>query len=241
MTTATACADRIPKLDALFVGDLSDQEAEALRAHLETCDGCRAYHDRLWKVEAALEKRAMPSRAADGLEQRLLARAKAQAPAARPVPWWKRQWVLFGAPLAAVAAYVLVVLVAVPPHGPDEFTPRGGETSPAFGVRAFCIGPGAAVTGEARPGESLRCPEGSAIQLSVTAAQAGRLTAVARAPSGEPQELAKGLTISPGADAPLPFSTPSRKTWLSGPTSLTVQFESEDGKVRVERELTLLP
>jgi anti-sigma factor RsiW len=237
----TACADRIPALDALFTGDLPEKEADALRAHLEGCDGCRAYHDRLWKVEAALEKRAMPSRAADDLERRLLARAKAQAPAERPEPWWKRRWVLFGAPLAAVAACALVVLVAIPRRAPDEFTPRGGEAGPAFGVRAFCIGPGAAITGQARPGESLACPEGSAIQLSVTAPQAGRLTAVARAPSGEPQELANGVPVSPGADAPLPFSTPSKKTWLNGPTRLTVHFESADGKMRTEREITLLP
>lgn len=237
----TACADRIPTLDALFAGDLPEQEAAELRAHLETCEGCRAYHDRLWKVEAALEKRAMPSRAVDELEQRLLARAKSQAAAERPEPWWKRRWVLFGAPLAAVAAYAVVVLVAIPRRGQDDFIPRGGEAGPAFGVRAFCIGPGAAVTGEARPGESLSCPEGSAIQLGVTASQAGRLTAVARAPHGEPQELAKDVPISPGPDMPLPFSTPSLKRWLSGPTRLTVQFESADGKVRVERELTLLP
>lgn len=237
----TACADRIPRLDALFLGDLSEQEADELRAHLETCEGCRAYHDRLWKVEAALEKRAMPSRAVDELERRLLARAKAQPAAEPPQPWWKRRWIFLGAPLAAVAAYAVVLLVAIPRRGPDDFTPRGGEAGPAFGVRAFCIGPSAAVTGEARPGESLSCPEGSAIQLSVTAPQAGRLTAVARAPSGEPQELAKGLPISPGDEAPLPFSTPSRKSWLSGPTRLTVQFESADGKVRAERELTLLP
>lgn len=237
----TACADRIPKLDALFTGDLSEREAGELRAHLETCEGCRAYHDRLWKVEAALEKRAMPSRAVDELEQRLLSRAKTQAAAERPEPWWKRRWVLFGAPLGAVAAYVLVVLVAVPRRGPDDFTPRGGETGPAFGVRAFCIGPGAAVTAQARPGESLACPEGSSIQLSVTAGQAGRLTAVARAPAGEPQDLAKGLPIPAGTDTPLPFSTPSKKSWLSGPTRLTVQFESEDGKVHVVRDLTLLP
>jgi anti-sigma factor RsiW len=241
MTAMTACADRIAALDALFAGDLAEKEADALRSHLQGCDGCRAYHDRLWTVEAALERRAMPSRAVDELEQRLLARAKSQAQAERPEPWWKRPWVLFGAPLAAVTAMAVVVLVAIPRRGPDEFQPRGGESAPAFGVRAFCIGPGAAVTGEARPGESLTCPEGSAIQLSVTAAQAGRVTAVARAPSGEPQELAKGVTIAAGADAPLPFSTPSAKSWLSGPTRLTVQFESDDGKVRLERELTLLP
>lgn len=235
-----ACADRIPRLDALFAGDLPEREADELRAHLETCDGCRSYHDRLWKVEAALEKRAMPSRAVDEMERRLLARAKAQAAAERPEPWWKRRWVLFGAPLAAVAMYGLVVIATIPPRQ-DPFTPRGSSTDQVFGVRAFCVGPHEEVTGEAKPGESLACPHGSAIQLAVTASQAGHLTAIARAPSGEPQELAKDVPITPGPDMPLPFSTPSLKRWLNGPTRLTVQFESADGKVRMERELTLLP
>src|SRR5205814_4358470 len=105
----------------------------------------------------------------------------------------------------------------------------------------FCIGSAATVTGESRPGEHLAWPEGSAIQLSVTAPEAARLTAVARGPSGETHELAQDVPEGPGADTSLPFSTPPQKPWLSGPTTLTVRFESAAGKVLAERELTLLP
>ena len=244
-----ACPDRIAQLDELFTGGLSDREADELRAHVQGCEGCRAYHDRLWKVEAALERRAMPARAASDLERRLLAQMKAQA----QVPWLERlrrawaeqRWLQIGAPLAAAAA-LAVIVVALPDRpgeapGPGEFRPRGDPAAPAFGVRAHCIGGGAAVTGEARPGERLVCPEGSSIQLSVTAPEAVWLTAVAHTPAGESHQMAQRVPVGPGADLPLPFSTPSKKTWLSAPTRLTVRFESSGGQVLAERELVLLP
>ena len=243
-----ACPDRIAQLDELFTGGLSDREAGELRAHVQGCEGCRAYHDRLWKVEAALERRAMPARAAADLERRLLAQVKAQA----HVPWLERlrrawaeqRWLQIGAPLAAAAALAVIVVARPdrPAGDPDEFRPRGGApTAPAFGVRAHCIGDAAAITGEARPGERLVCPEGSSIQLSVTAPEAVWLTAVAHAPAGESHQMAQRVPVGPGADLPLPFSTPSSKTWLSAPTPLTVRFESRDGQVLAEREIVLLP
>jgi len=241
----TACADRIAKLDALFVGDLPAREVDELRAHLAGCDGCRAYHDRLWRAEAALEGRAMPARAMADLERRLLAQVKGKDRAPWPERfrgfWAERRWLQVGAPLAVATALALLVVV-VPRHQPDDpFRARSGGTGPAFGVRAYCIGPAAAVTGEARPGEQRACPEGSAIQLSVTAPEPVLVTATARGEAGEPQDLAQRVPMGPGVDAPLPFSTPSRKAWLSGPTRLTVRFESAAGQVLAERELRLSP
>ncbi len=265
----TACRDRIEKLDELFAGGLEDREADELRAHLEGCEGCRAYHDRLWRVEAALERKAMPSRAVDGLERRLLARVQAETPAPswlerlspedRPAqagrsqrpPWLERlrglwagqSWLRIGAPLAAAAA-LAVLVVALPDRpgsGGGEFRPRAGGTGPAYGVRAHCVGNASAVTGEARPGERLSCPEGSWIQLSVTAPEPVLFTAVAHAPDGRSHDLASRAPVGPGTDVPLPFSTPSLKSWLSGPTRLTVRFESSGGELLAERELVLLP
>ncbi|HVE87570.1 MAG TPA: zf-HC2 domain-containing protein, partial [Myxococcales bacterium] len=246
----TACPDRIAQMDALFLGDLSEQEAEALRAHVAGCEGCRAYHDRLWKVEAALERRAMPARAAASLEARLLAHV-AQAPQVAPAPpappakpaatwlerlralWAEQPWLRVGAPLAAAAALAVLVVALPDRPGTDPnaglFRPRGNGSAPAFGVRAYCIGSAATVTGEARPGERLTCPEGSSIQLSVTAPEPAKLTAVATTQAGESHDLARDLPVGPGIDAPLPFSTPSRKAWLGGPTRLTVRFESAAG------------
>ena len=246
----TACRDRIEKLDELFAGGLEDREADELRAHLEGCAGCRAYHDRLWRVEAALERKAMPSRAVDDLERRLLARVAPKAEA--PAPSWLERlrrlwagpaWLRIGAPLAAAAA-LAVLVVALPDRprgGVGEFRPRAGGSGPAYGVRAHCVGSASEVTGEARPGERLSCPEGSWIQLSVTAPEPVLLTAVAHAPDGRTHDLASRQPVGPGPDVPLPFSTPSLKSWLNGPTRLTVRFESSGGELLAERELVLLP
>lgn len=241
----TACREQVEQLEAMFAGDLPEKEADQLRAHLAGCEGCRAYHDRLWQVEAALERRAMPSRAVADLERRLLAQLQTKVPWTERLrrSWAEQPWLRLGAPLAAAAAVVMLVVFLPQRPGRDagEFRPRAGGTGPAFGVRAHCIGSAAQVTGEARPGEQLSCPEGSAIQLSVTAPEAALLTATALTPGGETHALAKRVPVAAGTDVPLPFSTPSQRSWLSGPTRLTVRFESEGGEVLAERELTLSP
>ena len=184
------CANSEAKaaLRALFVGELEAQAHGRLRAHAKTCAECGEAYEKLSRVESALEKRVLPQQREALLEAQLMARVQAAERAAAP----KRSslWDLWkvAVPMGALAAVaMLVVLPRMQGTGTpgDEWQARSGTKEGAFGVRAFCVSAQGQVQGEARPGGTLACAEGSAVQFSYTAPEGARLSVAAKSASGE--------------------------------------------------------
>ncbi|WP_257460074.1 zf-HC2 domain-containing protein [Archangium lipolyticum] len=251
----TRCADRQAKqaLAALFQGELDGEGYTRLRAHAAGCEECREAYDKLGRVESALEKRALPAGREALLEKELLARVAAAAkPARAPVPERKRFFEGFFVPAAlGLAVCTVLVLVVVPrletqPAGPEEWRSRGAETgTKAWGLRAFCVGADGAVKGEARPGGTLVCAEGGAVQFSYTAPEGARLSVVGTPPGGEPLQFfpreGEAAAIPAGVDQLLPYSTPVEGGWLAGPLEVQASFTDAQGRPLSTTRLTLSP
>jgi hypothetical protein len=250
----TKCADRQAKqaLEALFKGELDGEGYAWLRAHAAGCEECREAYDTLGRVESALEKRALPASREALLEKVLLERVAAAAkPARAPVPERKRFFEGLFAPAAlGLAVCTVLVLVVVPrlrtqPAGP-EWQPRGGEMgTQAWGFRAFCVGTDGVVKGEARPGGTLVCGEGGAVQFSYTAPEGARLSVVGMSPEGEPLHFfpreGEAAEVSAGVDLLLPHSTPVQGGWLAGPLEVQASFTDARGRTLSKTHLTLSP
>jgi len=246
----TRCADRQAKksLRALLQGELDTEGFTQLRAHAAGCAECREAYDKLSRVESVLEKRALPAGREALLEKELFARLGATAkPARAPEPERKRFFQLFLVPATMGLAAALVMLVVAPQlrKQEPEWQARGGESgTSAWGVRAFCVGTDGAVHGEALPGGTLTCGEGSAVQFSYTAPEAARLTVEASSPTGEPLRFfpSEGEgAVAAGVDVPLPHSTPVLKSWLAGPLEVRASFHDEQGRPLSRTQLTLSP
>lgn len=207
-------------IDREFSGEPLDPQAAA---HVETCDECRAYREKLVHVDAVLARGAMGQARQDALEARLFAKlSEAPVPPAAPVPLRSRPGFMIGGLLAAIAAVVLVVLAG--PLKEDEFAPRGSKAQ-SFGVRAFCVDAGKVVA-EARENQTLRCGDGQLVQLSYTAASAAELVI---SMDGDDVVLPK-TAVNSGVDVPLSFSTPVGE-WLQKPRSLKWRFEVKGAPV----------
>ncbi|MHB8878112.1 MAG: zf-HC2 domain-containing protein [Myxococcaceae bacterium] len=227
-------------LEALFLGELDGRAYSELRAHAAGCAGCKEQYERLFRVEATLEKArgGLSEARASLLEAELLARVQ-PAPAGAPRDW--REWLM---PLLGAAAALLVAIPLGRPAGGGEYQARGGE-APAFGLRAFCVEAGQSlrITAEARSGGRLACPVGSAIQLTYSAAREVRLSVVLGL-AGVPVFPPKGgdAVVSAGTDVPLPFSTPVDRTWLAAPVRLSARFvDPATGGLLSEPAITLAP
>jgi anti-sigma factor RsiW len=246
----TKCADRQAKksLRALLRGELDAEGFTQLRAHAAGCAECHEAYDKLSRVESVLEKRALPAGREALLEKELFARLGATAkPARAPEPERKRFFQLFLVPATMGLAAALVMLVVAPRlrEQEPEWQARGGESgTSAWGVRAFCVGADGAVRGEALPGGTLTCGEGSAVQFSYTAPEAARLTVEASSPTGEPLRFfpSEGEgAVAAGVDVPLPHSTPVLESWLSGPLEVRMRFTDPAGRPLSETRLMLTP
>src|SRR5215218_4736248 len=103
-------------LDALFQGTLAPEGLAALRAHVATCESCRARYDAQARVESVLEGRALPRAREAGLERALMGRL---APAAAPVRarWQLPLWLRAGVPVAALVGLALLVLPRLQSRG----------------------------------------------------------------------------------------------------------------------------
>jgi hypothetical protein len=257
----TECADTKAKraLEALFRGELDAEGFAHLRAHAAGCASCREAYDRLSRVESALEKRALPESRQALLEGELFARlgastarAPAKAPPVRAVAplertSWFRPWM--GASLGFAVAAGLAVLVVVPRQAArdpgEEWQARSAQAGSAWGVRAFCVGGDGQVRGEARPGGTLACAEGDAVQFSYTAPEGARLSIEASSASGEPLRFfpseGPAAQVAAGVDVPLPHSTPVRGGWLSGALDVRARFVDAEGRPLGETRVTLTP
>jgi hypothetical protein len=121
----------------LLDGELSENRAAAVRAHVARCPACAAaqaaLRARLERIDAPVP--GVPS--ADAVRA-VLARAQAGAPAARPR---RPSLLLLAAPLVAAAAAALAVVALRSP--PEPFTPRGGEVAwvELVGVELWTVEP----------------------------------------------------------------------------------------------------
>jgi len=89
------------RIGALADGELREAEAHDVEAHLRSCPNCRAGHERVLALRAALEQHAPPLAAPDRLRAAVQARLETAGIVARR-PWaWR--W------LAAAAAVVAVI------------------------------------------------------------------------------------------------------------------------------------
>lgn len=228
-------------LELQFSGEPNAATDAALRAHLEGCASCREFSERLARVDTALERGGLSTQRLEAMEARILARV-APPPHARvslPPPARRGGW----GRLMLAAAAVLAVVVAVPlwrATRDDPFTPRG-QPGTTWGVRAFCVGPGAKVTAEALPGGTLSCAPGSMVQFTYTAPRAARLS-ISLAGSDQrffPTDAGEA-EVAAGTDVALPMSTPVGE-WLSGPRQVTARFLDAAGEPIAQSTLSLTP
>ncbi|NRD58085.1 anti-sigma factor family protein [Corallococcus exiguus] len=247
----SGCDDRRAKqaMAALFEKGRDGLDAdgfERLRAHLATCPDCQETYTRLSRVESVLEQRALPRSRSALLEQALFARLQ-PAPA-------RRKWLaspLF-MPLALSAAAATVALLVVTPSmdrsGQDVPEWQARSSAPgegAWGVRAFCVSPEGTVLAEARPGGTLTCADGNAVQFSYTAPERVRLSLEGLPKEGEPLRFfpseGPAPEVAAGVDVTLPFSTPVQGGWLTGPVPVRARFTDAQGRTVADTQVTLKP
>ncbi|WP_233612169.1 hypothetical protein [Corallococcus sp. AB045] len=226
---------------------------ERLREHLATCPDCQETYTRLSRVESVLEQRALPHARSALLEQALFARLQ-PAPARAVVAPERRKW--FASPLfmplalSAAAATVALVVVAPTLERREQDVPEWQARSSApgagaWGVRAFCISPEGTVLAEARPGGTLTCAEGNAVQFSYTAPERVRLSLEGLPSEGEPLRFfpreGPAPEVAAGVDVTLPFSTPVQGGWLTGPVPVRARFTDAQGRTVADTQVTLQP
>ena len=98
-------------LDAFVDGELSEEKARTVRAHLDTCPACRAYVEDALAIRAAFpdaEETAVP----EGFADHVLSALQTQAPA--PKARKQQPWSKLLLPLAACFALVVAVSTAAP-------------------------------------------------------------------------------------------------------------------------------
>jgi hypothetical protein len=133
------CRDRREAIGALVTGELSGQEAAALREHAATCEGCRREIEALEPVAALLLRAdpdriavaaapAPPPRVAQELAMRLEAEREQRAVERPPRRRWRPRLALAGATALAVAAIAAVLIL------------RSGSGEPATRTLAFDTG-----------------------------------------------------------------------------------------------------
>ncbi len=125
------------ELAALLDGEVSENRATAVRAHLPGCQRCRARFARLQASAAALPAALGEPRDADFLGDVMRRIEAAGTP--RPA---RRRWTSWLGGGVAVAAVMAAAVVAIQPGGPPqttpapEFTARGSGTVPEAATRS---------------------------------------------------------------------------------------------------------
>lgn len=114
---------------------LSEEQAQSLRAHARGCAHCQA---ELREMEALIARVAAPLEpvaSTDEAVARVMRRVRAGPEERRARPRWSRPWA-GGAVAAALAAGLAVLMLrpaSGPPPGDETFTPRGGPVAAALG------------------------------------------------------------------------------------------------------------
>jgi hypothetical protein len=205
-------------VDKLFVSGLGRWRWRRMRAHVATCERCRAYYDRVARVWQAMGPGATPPMMEEWLAEELLERVDPARARGRTL-----RWVTAVAALGAAAA--LVIALRLGPRDEEWGTRGGHEPVRARGVHAYCIGgrPGEdmmvrSVAAAARPGAAaveLRCRLDDALQFAYSLGPGSeeRLVLVGRDAAGQlhwytaPPEPGPSIPLRAGAeDEPLPAS-----------------------------------
>ena len=136
------CAGNQKLIAWLAANALDAPRAQALRRHLQTCEGCRGYLDEMSAITRNLAA-AQPSpemQASETFHQKLAGTLRATTPNS---PWsvasaWLRRWNRLAAPIAMATALVTIALVSGlwrHPAGPGPDLPETGPR-PATGLNA---------------------------------------------------------------------------------------------------------
>jgi len=121
-------------LAAYALGALEDDEADRMRAHLETCEDCSIHLRWLEPAVELLPRTVEQLDPPESLRDSLLETVRAEAPSAAREPprsatagWWHRVGLSLRRPVTAVAAAAMLVVGAVAGYLISE--PGGSDTS----------------------------------------------------------------------------------------------------------------
>lgn len=187
------------ELSAFLDGELTEAEAAALEAALESDAELRAELDRIKGVQRLLRAHG-PSRAPDGFAQRVL-QAAAEEEKVVAFPWWRRP---FGVPVEGVliaAAAALVLIVALP----RSSAPPVPDAAPAAAVEQADQGAEDAGEGLADAGDA---EEIGQVGLGTSGQGVGGGGASSGYGAGAGGLGSKGASKGAGTVAPAPKSAP---------------------------------
>jgi len=201
------CEEYAALLDLFVDGELPPCEMERVRAHLETCPGCRAYVDDALVIRAGspdVEDTAVPEGFAEGVMKRIREEAGKDAKIAE----LKRRSVRrrAGSLTALAACCTLVILLRTGGYGggANESMAAGGRASPAD-APAACDAVGGEETGiSSRMKEAPAldaAPSESEEEQKLTAGQAETQMA-ARSEDAVSNDIAINRAAGPGEAAP---------------------------------------
>jgi hypothetical protein len=119
------CAENRKLIAWLAVNALEVREEQCLRAHLETCEGCRGYLAEISNVTEKLSAAAITSdiRASEAFHQKLTRRLRAETPAsvwetlAAQIRGTGLNWRVAVPALGALAVMLVALFVSVRPSG----------------------------------------------------------------------------------------------------------------------------
>ena len=125
-----ACSKNQKPLALLALGAVDEQEAKVLRAHLRTCNGCRAYWHEISNVaeRVSVSDRGAELECSEGFHRRVAARIKAEQPHAKP----DGAWVLFrtaltnwrvALPVLGATCVIAALMIGAHNHGTSPTTP----------------------------------------------------------------------------------------------------------------------
>ena len=125
-----ACSKNQKPLALLALGAVDEPEAEVLRAHLRTCDGCREYWQEISNVTENLSAAGLGPEVelSEGLHRKVAARIKAERPVSKSdaalalVRTALTNWRL-ALPVLGAACVIVVLLLGPHHHGISPTTP----------------------------------------------------------------------------------------------------------------------
>lgn len=171
-------------LERHSVDDLPEPARAEVEGHVAACASCRAYLDEL-RAAAAAHRAAPP----EPFVARVRARRSAEARRARRIG----AGMALGGAVAAAVALLVIRPGAAPPRPPGDLALKGGGIA-VHRKRGAAMAP---------LGERDRVRAGDALQVVVTLARPGRVSAWMVDDTGRIDELAARLAL-PAGGAPLP-------------------------------------
>ncbi|MGI5862978.1 MAG: zf-HC2 domain-containing protein [Myxococcales bacterium] len=230
-------------IDQHFVESLSPRKQRKLREHLSSCEGCRAYYDRLMAFEEAADGgKAEVERIGVELFDKLEASERKPLFAGGLAFTWPFPTVIAG------AAAALALMVLVPRSAPeDRFLARGGpsaQVSEAPELLAVCFeerGKGPESPRDLTPSAPFpSCPRGGRVALAYRRARPGDRLVVLAIRDGEPSVLVPasgqgGQALEPGVGTnPLRGSFAIEPDAPAGEVSLVAVFGREVDAARLQ-------